>query len=85
MYTDYNDSVKAIDIGELYEHSLSIRYCYPHILELKSEKSIMNQDEQNKLIEQLPVEMWISIFKHLDKQDIQLMKIVWEAEDVKKF
>ncbi|CAF4177065.1 unnamed protein product [Rotaria magnacalcarata] len=54
MYTDYNESVKAIDIGELYEHSLSIRYCYPHILELKSEKPIMNQDEQNKLIEQLP-------------------------------
>ncbi|CAF3413081.1 unnamed protein product [Rotaria socialis] len=55
----------------------------------------MNQDEQKKLIEQLPVEMWISILKHLDKQDIQhlvlafpdfqLLKIVWEAEEVKKF
>ncbi|CAF4900936.1 unnamed protein product [Rotaria socialis] len=57
IYTDYNELVKAINIGELYERSLSIRYCYPHILELKSEKSIMNQDEQKKLIEHLPAEM----------------------------
>ncbi|CAM4931839.1 unnamed protein product [Rotaria socialis] len=89
--TKYNQSISENST----KRSLSIRYCYLHILQLKSEKSIMNQDEQKKLIEQLPVEMWISILKHLDKQDIQhlvlafpdfqLLKIVWEAEEVKKF
>ncbi|CAF1104111.1 unnamed protein product [Rotaria sp. Silwood1] len=90
-----NKSVNNIDIGELYERSLSIRYCYPRLLELKSRESTMDLDEQKSLIEQLPTEMWLSIFKHLDKQDIQhlifafpdfqLLKVVWEAQELKNF
>ncbi|CAF3352933.1 unnamed protein product [Rotaria sp. Silwood2] len=74
---------------------LSIRYCYPRLLELKSRKSTMNPDEQKPLIEQLLTEMWLSIFKYLDEQDIQnlifafpdfqLLKIVWEAQELKNF
>ncbi|CAF3630384.1 unnamed protein product [Rotaria sp. Silwood1] len=90
-----NKSVNNIDIGELYERSLSIRYYYSRLLELKSRESTMDLDEQKSLIEQLPTEMWLSIFKYLDKQDIQhlifafpdfqLLKIVWEAQELKKF
>ncbi|CAF3782067.1 unnamed protein product [Rotaria sp. Silwood1] len=57
MYDNCNDTVKAIDIGELYERSLFIPYCYPHILHLKSEQSIINQEEEKKLIERLPNEI----------------------------
>ncbi|CAF2796191.1 unnamed protein product [Rotaria sp. Silwood2] len=90
-----NKSVKTTDIGELYERSLSIRYCYPRLLELKPKESIINSNEQKKLIKQLPPEIWLSIFKYLDKQDIQhlifafpnfqLLKIVWESQELKNF
>ena len=95
IYSGWNASVKAINAGELYERSLSIRYCYPRMLQLKSKEFITNREQQKKFIEQLPVEIWLSIFKYLDKQDIQnlifafpdfhLLKIVWEAEELKNF
>lgn len=90
--SDSDESITQNDIGELYERSLSIRYCYPRLLELKP---IAKSDKEKSLIEQLPNEMWLSIFKHLDKKDIhnlifafpdfQLLKIVWESQELKSF
>ncbi|CAF4838225.1 unnamed protein product [Rotaria sp. Silwood1] len=71
MHSDYSQSVNKIYVEELYERSFSIQYRYPHIFQLKSEESIINQDEQKQWIKQLPTEMWLSTSKHLDKQDIQ--------------
>jgi hypothetical protein len=92
MYENSRMFVKTIDIGELYERSLSIRYCYPRLLELQS---IVNKDEEQSLIYQLPTEMWLRIFKLLHEQDVQhlifafpqfqLLKIVWEAQVTKDF
>jgi hypothetical protein len=83
-----------INSGELYERSLSIRYCYPRLLESKLKKSIIKQDKQNSLIDQLPPEMWLNILKFLHEQDVQnlifaypqfqLLKIVWEAQEIKQ-
>ncbi|UJR12040.1 hypothetical protein I4U23_016218 [Adineta vaga] len=77
------------DTGELYERSLSIRYCYPRLLELKLNKSIDKQEPS--LIDQFPPEIWLHIFKFIHEQDIrnlvfaypqfQLLKLVWEAQD----
>ncbi|CAF3941975.1 unnamed protein product, partial [Rotaria sp. Silwood1] len=88
-----NQSIELNDIEELYERALSIRSSYPCLLELKLKESVIN--EQNKLIEQLPTEIWLSIFKHIDKQDIQnltfafpdfqSLKTIWENEELKKF
>ncbi|CAF1559706.1 unnamed protein product, partial [Rotaria sp. Silwood1] len=94
MYSNKsNQSIELNDIEELYERALSIRSSYPCLLELKLKESVIN--EQNKLIEQLPTEIWLSIFKHIDKQDIQnltfafpdfqSLKTIWENEELKKF
>ncbi|CAF2855001.1 unnamed protein product [Rotaria sp. Silwood2] len=88
-YHNYGMFINTINTGELYERSLSIRYCYPHLLE-----SIIKQDEVNSLIEQLPSEMWLHIFKFLHEQDIQnlifaypkfqLLKMIWQAQETKQ-
>ena len=86
---DDSMSVNTSNTGELYERSLSIRYCYPRSLEL-----IVKLDEQNPLIDQLPPEMWLHIFKFLHEQEVhnliyaypkfQLLKLIWEAHEIKQ-
>ncbi|CAF4360968.1 unnamed protein product, partial [Adineta steineri] len=78
------------DTGDSYERSLSIRYCYPRLLETKLNKS---SDKSEPLINQLPIEMWLHIFKYIHEQDVrnivfaypqfELLKIVWEAQEQK--
>ncbi|CAF3252277.1 unnamed protein product [Rotaria sp. Silwood2] len=95
VYADPRQSVKISEIGELYERSLSIRYNYPQLLELKSKPTVTHQDEENQLIDKLPIEVWLSIFKHLHEQDVQhlifafpkfqLLKMIWEAQETKRF
>ncbi|CAF3694610.1 unnamed protein product [Rotaria sp. Silwood1] len=95
-YNDSNMTVdKTVKTGELYERSLSIRYCYPRLLESKLKQTAMNKVEEKSLIHQLPSELWLHIFKHLHEQDIQhlifafpqfqMLKIVWEAQETKAF
>ncbi|CAF4340936.1 unnamed protein product, partial [Rotaria sordida] len=86
---------KTMKTGELYERSLSIRYCYPRLLESKLKQSIVNKVEEKSLIHQLSSELWLHIFKHLHEQDIQhlifafpqfqMLKIVWDAQETKAF
>jgi hypothetical protein len=86
----YHDSVETKNSGELYERSLSIRYCYPRLLK----KSTVKQAEEKPLINQLPPEMWLHIFKYLHEQDVehlifaypqfQLLKIIWQARETKQ-
>ncbi|CAF4100244.1 unnamed protein product [Rotaria sp. Silwood2] len=81
----------------LFTHNLlhAIRYNYPRLLELKSKATVNHQDEGNQLIDKLSIEIWLSIFKHLHEQDVQhlifafpkfqLLKIMWEAQETKRF
>ena len=88
-YDDYRMFVNTAHTGELYERSLSIRYCYPRLLE-----STAKQDEHYSLTERLPAEIWLHIFKFLSEQNIQnlifaypkfqLLKIIWEAQEAKQ-
>ena len=82
--------------GELYERSLSIRYCYPRLLQSILKKDSLTPDDQGKpLIDRLPTEVWLRIFKHLHEQDIhhlifafpqfQLLKIIWNSQVTKDF
>ncbi|UJR16948.1 hypothetical protein I4U23_003846 [Adineta vaga] len=80
-------STNTIQTGELYERSLSIRYCYPRLLESKSKESILLND-------QLPPEMWLHIFKYLHEQDMQNfifaypqfqpLQLIWHAQEVNR-
>ncbi|CAF0940516.1 unnamed protein product [Adineta steineri] len=80
----------STDTGDLYERSLSIRYCYPRLLETKLNKS---SDKSEPLINRLPTEMWLHIFKYIHEQDVrnlvfaypqfELLKIVWEVQEQK--
>ncbi len=54
---DSSQFVKTVDSGELYERSLSIRYCYPRLLQSKLKESTNKQDEVEPLINRLPPEM----------------------------
>jgi hypothetical protein len=86
---------KTVVTGELYERSLSIRYCYPRLLQSKLKHSIADKDEEKPLIKQLPPELWLRILKLLHEQDIQhlifafpqfqLLKIVWDGQETKDF
>jgi hypothetical protein len=88
-------SDELISIGELYERSLSIRYCYPRLLEEKINKAINIEDKYQPLIDQLPSESWLHVFKFLNEQDIenlifaypkfQLLKIAWKAQEERSF
>lgn len=74
-------------IGELYERALSIRYCYPRLLEKKN----INRIQLKSLAERLPSEPWLHIFHHLNEQDVdnliyvdpdfQTLKIVWQVRE----
>ncbi|CAF4223160.1 unnamed protein product [Rotaria sp. Silwood2] len=95
IYRNCGEFVKTSDIGELYERSLSIRYSYPRLLELKLKAQTIHQDDEKLLIDQLPPEMWLYIFKYLHQQDVQhlifafpqfqLLKIAWDAQEMKIF
>ncbi|CAF1367586.1 unnamed protein product, partial [Didymodactylos carnosus] len=88
-------SVKNIATGELYERSLSIRYCYPRLLQSKLKHSIVDKNNQKSLTDQLPTELWLRVLKLLHEQDIQslifafpqfqLLKVVWESQETRKF
>ncbi|UJR16978.1 hypothetical protein I4U23_003876 [Adineta vaga] len=79
-----------MDSGELYERSLSIRYCYPRLLQSKMKQTIVEEEEE-VLIDRLPSEIWLHIFGYVHEQDIrnfvfaypqfQLLKIFWEAKE----
>ncbi|CAF0906569.1 unnamed protein product [Rotaria sordida] len=94
-YENCSEFVKTSEISELYERSLSIRYSYPRLLEQKSRAQIIHQDDKKPLIDKLPSEMWLHIFKYLHEQDVQhlifafpqfqLLKIAWDAQMRKNF
>ncbi|CAF1553652.1 unnamed protein product [Adineta ricciae] len=62
------ESEQAIYRGELYERSLSIRYCYPRLLESKLTSSNVNHES---IIKRLPVELWLHIFQFMNENDVQ--------------
>lgn len=84
-----------LSTGEFYERSLSIRYCYPRLLQAKLKQSVVDKDQEKALIDRLPPELWLRIFKYLHEQDIhhlifafppfQLLKIVWEGRVTRDF
>lgn len=84
-----------LSIGDLYDRSLSIRYCYPRLLEEKLKRTMTIEDESKPLIDEFPSEIWLNIFKFLHEQDVenlifaypefQLLKIAWEAQENKSF
>lgn len=53
--------------GELYERSLSIRYCYPRLLI----NSHIKEEKSNSICHKLPTETWLNIFKYVNEQDIE--------------
>ncbi|CAF1314138.1 unnamed protein product [Rotaria sp. Silwood1] len=95
LYKNFGKFVKTSEIGELYERSLSIRYSYPRLLELKLKAQIIYQDDEKPLIDKFPSEIWLHIFKYLHEQDVQhlifafpqfqLLKITWDAQEMKNF
>lgn len=52
--------------GDLYERSLSIRYCYPRLL-----NSPIEEKTSNSIFHKLPSEIWFHIFQFLHEQDIE--------------
>ena len=95
---ELNSNPKSSDlsaIGNLYERSLSIRYCYPRLLEQKLQQSMDIGDEQKPLFNQLPIETWLHVFRFLDEAavqnlifaypEFQLLKIAWDAQEKRKF
>ncbi|UJR22021.1 hypothetical protein I4U23_025088 [Adineta vaga] len=83
----FNSFQELHSTGDLYERSLSIRYCYPRLLEYKLSQSNL---EQHSIIHQLPSELWLHIFQFMNEQDIQyltfadpefqLLKLIWDAQ-----
>jgi hypothetical protein len=81
VYENLFRFVRTIEIGELYERSLSIRYCYPRLLELKMKESTVDTDDQKPLIDQLPPELWLHIFKLLhecDRETEEVCESTWK-------
>ena len=84
-----------LSIGELYERSLSIRYCYPRLLERKLNEYMSIEDEQKSFINRLPSELWLHILKLLHEHEVQNLmfaypefqsfKIAWDAQEKRSF
>ena len=80
-------------ISELYERSLSVRYCYPRLLNQKSIRKDKTEKELTSMIDKLPTEIWLNIWKFLDEPDVQSfifayskfqsMQIVWQTRELK--
>ncbi|UJR16991.1 hypothetical protein I4U23_003889 [Adineta vaga] len=83
---------KSLDSGALYERSLSIRYCYPRLLQSKVKQTIVEEEEV--LIDRLPSEIWLHIFGYVHEQDIrnlvfaypqfQSLQLIWQAQQVQQ-
>jgi hypothetical protein len=91
-YSISNSLEEADKAGKLYERSLSIRYCYPRLLELKLNKSsIIGEQQEEALFDRLPREMWLRILKLLHEQDVrnlifaypqfQLLTRLWKSQE----
>ncbi|UJR12472.1 hypothetical protein I4U23_016647 [Adineta vaga] len=88
-------TTKDSTVGELYERSLSIRYCYPRLLQSKLKYSNENKDSEKSLMDRLSTELWLEISKFFDEKDFQnlifafphfqLLKIVWDSQKTKEF
>lgn len=86
---------ELLSIGDLYERSLSIRYCYPRLLEEKHHRTMSIDNENKPLIEQLPSEIWLNILKFLHEPDVEnlvfaypefhILKISWQAQENRNF
>ena len=80
-------------IDQFYERSLSIRYCYPRLLQIKQQQQQSNSTEEKSLVDRLPTEIWLKIWNSLHEQDVQYfifaypkfqtLKIVWNIEEKK--
>ena len=87
----YGQQDDLLATGELYERSLSIRYCYPRLLEDKLQQSMDIDTEQKSVIDQLPPETWLHIFQFLNERDVenfvfaypqfQLMQMAWHVQE----
>ena len=49
-------------IDQFYERSLSIRYCYPRLLQIKQQQQQSNSTEEKSLVDLLPTEIWLKIW-----------------------
>ncbi|CAF0903761.1 unnamed protein product [Adineta ricciae] len=81
--------INTVETGELYERSLSIRYCYPRLLEQKMISKKINAKQY-----ELPPEMWLNVLKYLHEQDVQNFifaypqfqpfKLIWQAQETNR-
>lgn len=81
------------DAGELYERSLSIRYCYSRLLDSRIKEE--EDKEAESICQRLPIEIWLKIFQYLNEPEIDSfifayppylsLKTIWQAAERKSF